>query len=192
MFSCSRDAQLGYVLGVPGPSLSVAGELQGACAPILHRSVERILADDPSSDVLIDVSGLRFLASSCLAVLTGVATDLDKKGRRLILANPQPKVRQVIRLLGPQPGFYVFPYDTELPDEATVFNDRAIDPALAQSIITSLFNLGFGLSGLHTLIENEGARQRLFSSIAELDGIIRGVRDALISHPELLTGDVAC
>lgn len=56
------------------------------------------MAKDHSLPFVLDVTGVKIVPSLSLGVLVRLATDFRSRGQRIILAGPQPAVRQVLAI----------------------------------------------------------------------------------------------
>jgi anti-sigma B factor antagonist len=94
-----RDASLAV--------LSVRGEIDALTTPRLEAELDRQLADLPELLVL-DLSGVTFLASSGLAVLIRAAQVTGEHGRRLRLVVGTRAVRRPLQITGSDQLFDLF------------------------------------------------------------------------------------
>ena len=79
--------------------ITVAGELDAYSAPSLEEEASRLLSDGVS-DLVLDLSGTRFLDSSGLrAILTAQRRLADRDGR-LSLRAPSESVRRLLDITG--------------------------------------------------------------------------------------------
>ena len=79
--------------------LSVRGEIDTLTAPAFTEATDDLLAA-PGDTLVIDLSEVRFLASSGLAVLISAAQRADARGLRLRLVVPTRAVRRPIEITG--------------------------------------------------------------------------------------------
>jgi anti-anti-sigma factor len=78
-----------------GRMVKIAGELDISSVESVRRAIDGITADHP--DVLVfELSALRFIDSSGIALLLGVARDVPEVRMR----NPSPAVRRVVEVTG--------------------------------------------------------------------------------------------
>jgi anti-anti-sigma factor len=77
------------------PIVSVSGELDSSNAASLEDSLAQVVGDH-AEQLVLDLSALRFMDSAGVAVLVGVAANVD----RLRLREPSQAVRRVIELTG--------------------------------------------------------------------------------------------
>ena len=77
------------------PIVSVSGELDSSNAGALEETIAPIAAGHPER-LVFDLSGLRFMDSAGIAVLVGVAANVDA----VELRRPTPIVQRVIELTG--------------------------------------------------------------------------------------------
>lgn len=88
--------------------LTVRGEIDTLTAPMFTTATDDLLA--ASGDTLvIDLTDVRFLASSGLAVLISAAHRADDRGVRLRLVVPTRAVRRPIEITGTGPLFDLHP-----------------------------------------------------------------------------------
>jgi anti-sigma B factor antagonist len=87
--------------------LSVRGEIDALTTPRLEAELDRLLAELPELLVL-DLSGVTFLASSGLAVLIRAAQVIGEHGRRLRLVVETRAVRRPLQITGSDQLFDLF------------------------------------------------------------------------------------
>jgi anti-sigma B factor antagonist len=88
--------------------VTVKGELDAYSAPSLEEEASRLLADN-ISELVLDLSGTRFLDSSGLrAILTAQRRLADRNGR-LALRAPSEPVRRLLDITGLTDHFVVEP-----------------------------------------------------------------------------------
>jgi anti-anti-sigma factor len=86
--------------------VTVKGELDAYSAPSLEEETSRLLADN-ISELVLDLSGTRFLDSSGLrAILTAQRRLADREGR-LALRGPSEPVRRLLDITGLTDHFVV-------------------------------------------------------------------------------------
>ncbi|MHA6780841.1 STAS domain-containing protein [Pseudonocardia saturnea] len=84
----------------PGTAvLTVAGEVDTITAAHLGVALGRLL-DEPADVLVVDLTGITFLASSGLAVLIQAASRADGTGRRLRLVASGRQVRRPLEITG--------------------------------------------------------------------------------------------
>jgi anti-anti-sigma factor len=84
----------------PTTELRLTGELDCATADDLrHHIAVAIDAHDPHR-LLLDLSGLDFIDSSGLSVMVRAHQLMARRGRRLYLHDPQPRVRRILHIAG--------------------------------------------------------------------------------------------
>jgi stage II sporulation protein AA (anti-sigma F factor antagonist) len=76
--------------------ISVSGELDVSNAQTLESAVALLTSESTPSELIFDMSGLRFMDSAGIAVLLGAAKKVDK----VSLRDPSPIVRRVVELTG--------------------------------------------------------------------------------------------
>ncbi len=110
----TRTTPLGGDLGVavtrPTPDvavLGVLGEVDSLTTPQLEAGVTELL-DTSAGCLVIDLSGVTFLASGGLAVLIRAAQASEERGRRLRLVVSTRAVRRPLQLTGSDQLFDMF------------------------------------------------------------------------------------
>jgi anti-sigma B factor antagonist len=101
---------LGTDLDRPGPGvavLAVRGEIDSLTTPTLQTAVAELLAG-PEHRLVIDLSGVSFLASSGLAVLIRAAQEAAERGARLRLVGTGRPVRRPLEVTGSDQLFDLF------------------------------------------------------------------------------------
>lgn len=88
--------------------ITAAGELDAASAPALGRCLEAAI-EAGHEDLLLDLSGLRFLDSTGLAVLLGAKRRLARAGGRLQIACAVPAVLRVFQTTRLDREFTILP-----------------------------------------------------------------------------------
>jgi len=83
----------------PLARLFLTGELDDATTPILERSLREI-ERDPTTGLIIDLSGLTFLDSSGLLLLLRASERAGQAGRAFGIVDPRPNVRRILRVTG--------------------------------------------------------------------------------------------
>lgn len=78
------------------PVVEVRGELDAYTCDQFQDCLDEL----GGSDVVLDLTELRLIDSLCLTVLVRTHHRLAGSGNRLVLADPQPIVRQVLELTG--------------------------------------------------------------------------------------------
>ncbi|MGE5177643.1 MAG: STAS domain-containing protein [Bacteroidota bacterium] len=77
--------------------LRVRGRLDARSAPSLLRAGSAVR--DRAENLILDLSGVTFMASSGLGSLLSLTEEFRQRGLRVRLASPSPAVDSVIRLL---------------------------------------------------------------------------------------------
>lgn len=93
---------LGVVIVRPRPGvavLDVAGEVDTFTAPVLEAALTDLL-DGAEATLVVDLTGVRFLSSSGLAVLIRAADRSPGNGRRLRLVAATRAVRRPMEITG--------------------------------------------------------------------------------------------
>lgn len=93
-----------YTPGVPGPDgtarLDIAGDLDLTTRSALVGHVDRLLDDAAVTGIVIDVSAVEFIDSSCIGALVGCKLNAGKAGRTLRVQGAQGQVDEVFELTG--------------------------------------------------------------------------------------------
>ncbi len=98
----SRAAPILRVVVSPPPDrlrVSLFGELDDATAPMLRDRLAEVTVNI-DGDLVLDLDGLTFLDSSGLTLFVLLHKELEDKGQRLVLLNPTPMARRVLKLMG--------------------------------------------------------------------------------------------
>ena len=77
-------------------TLAVAGRLDTNTSPELEAAVKL----DGVEELVFDVAGLEYIASSGLRVLLGAQKTMSAKGGKMLVANPNEMVRGVFEVTG--------------------------------------------------------------------------------------------
>ena len=94
---------------VPGIALlQVAGEVDSLSAPVLDEAVDRLLAE-PADTLVLDLTGVTFLASSGLAVLIRAQRVADERARTLRVVTATRAVLRVLEVTGADQLFAIHP-----------------------------------------------------------------------------------
>lgn len=90
------------IVALPGPqtTLSLAGELDPATAPVLAARIADLAADAAVSSVVLDLSQVTFLDSSGLRVLVTGSEALRARSAGLVLRDPSANIRRVLEVTG--------------------------------------------------------------------------------------------
>ncbi|MDG6103205.1 STAS domain-containing protein [Dactylosporangium aurantiacum] len=93
-----------YTTGGPGPDgttrLEIAGDLDLATRSALVGHVDRLLEDAAVTGIVIDVSAVEFIDSSCIGALVGCKLNAQKAGRTLHVRGAQGQVDEAFELTG--------------------------------------------------------------------------------------------
>ncbi len=81
-------------------TLTVAGELDLAAAPLLAAHHDPLGAGECAGGVALDISGVTFLDSSGVALLIGVARRAEEEGWPLRITGTPPHARRVLEICG--------------------------------------------------------------------------------------------
>lgn len=103
--------------------LFAQGEIDIATAPDLRADLQRAIASG-SDDVVLDCHGLTFMDCAGIRVLMEALSDLEARGRDLVVTNPAPAIQRVLDIVG-------------LTDPLHV-QERAVPPALRGHAQTSM------------------------------------------------------
>jgi anti-sigma B factor antagonist len=80
--------------------LSVMGEVDLHTGPELRSAVRATFADPETKQVRVDLSGVSFLDSTGVSALVAGHGEAQDRGITLVVANPQPQVQKVLRIVG--------------------------------------------------------------------------------------------
>ncbi len=84
------------VQGKSGTILAIGGEVGFSEVPDLKRSLEEVLNAD-SGTILVDLSGLSFIASDGLGVFIRARANAEERGKEFLLLSPQPRILDLLR-----------------------------------------------------------------------------------------------
>jgi anti-anti-sigma factor len=76
----------------------VQGEIDVATAERLRDAIEPHMG--PDQTIVLDLSGVEFMDSSCIRVLVQARGELTENGGSLVLRNPSPGAHRVLTLTG--------------------------------------------------------------------------------------------
>ena len=79
--------------------VAVRGEIDIANADQVQAALVEALTES-TGQVVVDIAGVSFLDSQCIAALIRVHKGCDRNSRRLIIRSPQPQARRVFELTG--------------------------------------------------------------------------------------------
>ena len=92
--------------------LWITGNVDRSMESDLGRALEQYVKDVPAEKRVVEMSGVRYFASSSAKILIAIAQDLEEKGNRLkVLASPP--VAQTLNLLGAKSWLAVGNIDSE-------------------------------------------------------------------------------
>ncbi len=99
MSEVDQGEQVGDLLGVQYaggavPTIVVSGEIDISTSPQLEKALRRALETRPQQ-VVLDLSAVRFIDSSGVAVLVRAAARVE-----VVLRDPSPQVHRIIELTG--------------------------------------------------------------------------------------------
>ena len=101
LFNCRTDE-------LPDATLiRLEGEVDLTTAPLLEEAMQRAI--DRGRDIILDLSDLTYIASSCLHVLFNGYERLNGRGKRILLAAPSPMVRRILEIVGLHRVFALLP-----------------------------------------------------------------------------------
>jgi anti-sigma B factor antagonist len=107
----TQPGELGTALNRPRPGvavLTVDGEVDTLTAPPLEDAVGDLLSDPADTTLVVDLSGVTFLASSGLAVLIRGAHRAGERDQRLRLVAGGRAVRRPLEVTGSDQLFDMF------------------------------------------------------------------------------------
>lgn len=96
--------------------LDVHGEIDTLTAPPLEQAMHDLIADPVEDRLVVDLSGVTFLASSGLAVLVRAAHRASRHGRRLRLVATARAVRRPLQITGSDQLFDMYQNVSEALD----------------------------------------------------------------------------
>jgi len=97
----------------PANVLPLEGEIDLHVSPRLERALTSIIKRQPPC-VVVDLSGVRFIDSSGLAVLIRALQDVQKYGGKLALSGMNENVRPIFEMARLDQVFVIDPRDEEL------------------------------------------------------------------------------
>src|SRR5437867_4647340 len=102
-------------MATPDPAnvLPLEGEIDLHASPRVERALASIIKKRPST-VVVDLSGVRFIDSSGLAVLIRAMQDVQTYGGRLTLSGMNDKVRPIFEMARLDQVFLIDAHDDEL------------------------------------------------------------------------------
>ena len=84
-----------------GPArLDVAGDLDLDAMDALVGHLDRMIDDPEVTDIVVDLSGVEFIDSSCIGALVGCKLNAEKTGRTLRVRGAQGQVDEVFEMTG--------------------------------------------------------------------------------------------
>jgi anti-sigma B factor antagonist len=93
-----------YTTGGPLPdgtaSLKIEGDLDLTARSALVGHVDRLLEDAAVTAIVIDVSGVAFIDSSCIGALVGCKLNAERTGRTLRVQGATGQVDEVFEMTG--------------------------------------------------------------------------------------------
>lgn len=84
----------------PLTTITLAGDLDPATAPLLEGAIATAVGDDSVQRVVLDLSELSFLDSSGLRVFVTAREGLAKRGAELALRDPSDNTRRLLDITG--------------------------------------------------------------------------------------------
>jgi anti-sigma B factor antagonist len=81
-------------------TVAASGDIDLATAPVLSDAIGRALATDGAATVRVDLSGIRFLDSSGIALLLKARRDADERSITFGVVGAQGVALQVLELTG--------------------------------------------------------------------------------------------
>ena len=97
----------------PANVLPLEGEIDLHVSPRVERALASIIKNRPRS-IIVDLSGVRFIDSSGLAVLIRAMQDIQKYGGKLTLSGLNHHVRPIFEMARLDQVFLIDPGDDEL------------------------------------------------------------------------------
>jgi len=96
--------------------LALNGRLNQASADTLHAAAMEVAGDEDQQALVIDMSGVDFIASVGIRALIRPSQALSMRGGKLAVANLNPQIDEFFRLTGLDQMFRVFPTVDEAID----------------------------------------------------------------------------
>lgn len=87
--------------------LSVSGDLDLASVPLLLGHLNR--AAEGTANVIIDLSGLRYIDSSGINTLLAAGKIFARKGHQIVLAAASPMMLRLLRIINLEQAMPIFP-----------------------------------------------------------------------------------
>ena len=84
---------------VPFPVLKLKGRLDAIGAPDLHEAAMSVLTDNENPNLVVDLAGVEFVASTGLAIFLLLHEEFSEAGGKVVYVNADLAVIQVIELL---------------------------------------------------------------------------------------------
>lgn len=81
------------------PVIVLKGRLQVQTADILREACSRVFANQHNS-LILDCRGLDYVSSAGLSVILGAAKEASGRNGKLVLAEAQPSVKEILDLSG--------------------------------------------------------------------------------------------
>jgi anti-sigma B factor antagonist len=95
--------------------VAVRGELDLATAPLLERTLAKLVDDQSCHSIVIDLRDLDFMGSAGLAVLLDAQDHARRRGGEIVLARPSSAVVKTIHIAGLRSTFTI---DTDAPPDS--------------------------------------------------------------------------
>ena len=84
----------------PLPVVRVTGELDGATAPVLRRTLVEVIGENTGRRVVVDLARMTFIDSTGLGVLVGALKRARDQAGDLLLASPTSRMTKVLEITG--------------------------------------------------------------------------------------------
>ena len=94
MVSVSTERDAGVL------TVAVSGDVDIATGPVVSDAISEALAAEDAESVRVDLSGVRFLDSSGIALLLRARRDADERGRGFWIIGAQGVTLQVLEVTG--------------------------------------------------------------------------------------------
>ena len=78
----------------------VTGELDHCSAPAVRRELDRLIGDPSVRRLVLDLSGMTFMDSSCIGVILGRYREMRARGGRVAVRSMNPHVEKIFFLSG--------------------------------------------------------------------------------------------
>lgn len=88
--------------------LALKGKLDSEAAHNLDKEIKRLLAEHDLDSIILDMSELKFIASTGIGIIIKVKSYLNRQHKELMMLNLQPQVKKVFDIVHLLPVLSVF------------------------------------------------------------------------------------